>query len=74
MQTCATSFLAAAKATPGLDFLVQALQRGGLANVLPAAGSGATIFAPNNAAFTSALQKLSARPYPSLFLLSSSYV
>jgi hypothetical protein len=60
-QTCTTSFLAAAQATPGLDFLVQAIQRGNLASVLPAAGSGATVFAPNNAAFTDMLQTLSAR-------------
>lgn len=59
-QTCTTSFLAAAQSTPGLDFLVQAIQRGNLQSVLPAAGSGATVFAPNNAAFTNMLQTLSA--------------
>ncbi|BDA48212.1 Uncharacterized protein sll1483 at N-terminal half [Coccomyxa sp. Obi] len=56
--SCRTSFLAAAQATPGLDFLVQAIQRGNLADVLPAAGSGATVFAPNNEAFTNMLQTL----------------
>ena len=61
-QSCQTSFLAAAQATQGLDFLVQAIQRGNLADVLPAAGSGATVFAPNNDAFTNMLQTLSARP------------
>ncbi|CAL8466019.1 g5555 [Coccomyxa elongata] len=55
---CRTSFLAAAQGTPGLDFLVQAIQRGNLADVLPAAGSGATVFAPNNDAFTNMLQTL----------------
>lgn len=59
-QNCRTSFLAAAQATPGLDFLVQAIQRGNLADTLPAAGSGATVFAPNNDAFTNMLQTLSA--------------
>lgn len=63
-QSCQTSFLAAAQATQGLDFLVQAIQRGNLADVLPAAGSGATVFAPNNEAFTNMLQTLSA-PLPS---------
>lgn len=64
-QSCQTSFLAAAQATPGLDFLVQAIQRGNLANVLPAAGSGATVFAPNNDAFTNMLQTLSTQPLSS---------
>jgi uncharacterized surface protein with fasciclin (FAS1) repeats len=64
-QSCQTSFLAAAQATPGLDFLVQAIQRGNLANVLPAAGSGATVFAPDNDAFTNMLQTLSTQPLSS---------
>ena len=58
VQSCQTSFLQQAQQTPGLDFLVQAIQRGNL--VLPAAGSGVTSFAPNNAAFTDMLQTLSA--------------
>ena len=57
MQSCQTTFLQQAQQTPGLDFLVQAIQRGNL--VLPAAGSGATSFAPTNAAFTDMLQTLS---------------
>lgn len=61
-QSCQTTFLAAAQNTTGLDFLVQAIQRGNLAGVLPAAGSGATVFAPNNNAFTNMLQTLSMAP------------
>jgi hypothetical protein len=61
-QNCHTDFLTAARQTKGLDFLVQAIQRGHLQGVLPAAGSGATVFAPNNAAFTSMLQALSEFP------------
>lgn len=57
LQDCTTTFLQQAQQTPGMDFLVQAIQRGNL--VLPAAGSGATSFAPNNAAFTDMLQTLS---------------
>lgn len=63
-QSCTTTFLAQAQATPGLDFLVQAIQRGNLQNALPAAGSGATVFAPNNQAFTTMLQTLSAPLLP----------
>ncbi|CAL5228405.1 g11533 [Coccomyxa viridis] len=54
--SCQTTFLQQAQQTPGLDFLVQAILRGNL--LLPAAGSGATSFAPNNAAFTDMLQTL----------------
>ena len=62
VQSCQTTFLQQAQQTPGLDFLVQAIQRGNL--VLPAAGSGVTSFAPNNAAFTDMLQTLSAVSSP----------
>ena len=54
MQSCNTTFLQQAQSTPGMDYLVQAIQRGNL--VLPAAGSGVTSFAPNNAAFTDFLR------------------
>ena len=62
MQNCQTTFLQQAQQTPGLDFLVQAILRGNL--LLPAAGSGATSFAPNNAAFTDMLQTLSTSSSP----------
>ena len=54
LQSCNTTFLQQAQSTPGMDYLVQAIQRGNL--VLPAAGSGVTSFAPNNAAFTDFLR------------------
>ena len=60
VQSCNATFLQQAQSTPGMDYLVQAIQRGNL--VLPAAGSGVTSFAPNNAAFTDFLRTESEFP------------
>ena len=59
-QSCNTTFLQQAQSMPGMDYLVQAIQRGNL--VLPAANSGVTSFAPNNAAFTDFLRTQSGFP------------
>ena len=58
MQTCGTNFLTAATATPGLEILVQVLERASLGGALPDAASGVTFFAPVNGAFMQMLQML----------------
>lgn len=73
MQTCTTTFMELARNTSGMDVLVQAIQRAGLANALPSPGAGLTVFAPTNAAFLAMMQALRecpSRPCPPVLLLS----
>lgn len=58
VQTCTTTFMDVARNTSGMDVLVQAIQRAGLADALPSPGAGLTVFAPTNAAFLAMMQAL----------------